>query len=224
MMWCVGVLTEEYRRRMYELLDLYARPWRADEPVICIDEKSKQLLRDSRGGLPMTSGMPRRIDYEYLRAGTRNIFVAVEPRAGRRFAQVTMRRSKPEFVRFAQRLIDGTYRSARRIHLVLDNLSTHFKRCFVDTLGAAAAQQLLRRVVFHYTPRHGSWLNMAEIELAALGRQCLNRRIGDQETLEFEVAAWQRHRNRERRKIEWTFTRQDADRKLGRHFVSKLTC
>ena len=172
----------------------------------------------------MTSGMPRRIDYEYLRAGTRNIFVAVEPRAGRRFAQVTMRRSKPEFVRFAQRLIDGTYRSARRIHLVLDNLSTHFKRCFVDTLGAAAAQQLLRRVVFHYTPRHGSWLNMAEIELAALGRQCLNRRIGDQETLEFEVAAWQRHRNRERRKIEWTFTRQDADRKLGRHFVSKLTC
>jgi hypothetical protein len=224
MMWCVGVLTEEYRRRMYDLLDLYARPWRADEPVICIDEKSKQLLRDSRDGLPMAPGMPRRIDYEYVRAGTRNIFVAVEPRGGRRFAQVTMRRSKPEFVRFAQRLIDGTYRSARRIHLVLDNLSTHFRRCFVDTLGAAAAQRLLRRVVFHYTPAHGSWLNMAEIELAALGRQCLNRRIGDQATLEIEVAAWQRRRNRERRRIEWTFTRQDADRKLGRHFVSQLTC
>jgi hypothetical protein len=224
MMWCVGVLTEEYRRRMYELLDLYARPWRADEPVICIDEKSKQLLRDSRGGLPMAVGVPRRIDYEYVRAGTRNIFVAVEPRAGRRFAQVTLRRSKSDFVRFAKHLIDGTYRSARCIHLVLDNLSTHFERCFIDTLGAADAHRLLRRVVFHYTPTHGSWLNMAEIELAALGRQCLNRRIGDHDTLEFEVAAWQRRRNRERRKIEWTFTRQDADRKLGRHFVSKLTC
>jgi hypothetical protein len=224
MMWCVGRLTEEYVRRMYDLLDLYARPWRADEPVICIDEKSKQLLRDSRPGLPMAAATPRRIDYEYVRAGTRNIFVAVEPRGGRRIVQVTKRRGKPDFVRFAQHLIDRAYRSARRIHLVVDNLSTHFKSCFVDMLGSAAATRLLRRVVFHYTPRHGSWLNMAEIELAALGRQCLNRRIGDQETLEREVAAWQRRRNAEHRTIEWSFTRQDADRKLGRHFVSKLAC
>jgi len=224
MMWCVGVLTEEYRRRMYDLLALYARPWRADEPVLCLDEKSKQLLRDARPGLPMTRGTPQRLDYEYVRFATRNIFVAVEPRGGRRFAQVTEHRGKADFVRFAQRLIDGAYRSARRIHLVVDNLSIHFKRCFVDTLGADAARRLLRRVVFHYTPKHASWLNMAEIELAALGRQCLNRRIGDATTLEREVAAWQRRRNAEHRTIDWTFTRQDADRRLGRHYVSKLTC
>lgn len=223
-MWCVGVLSEEYRRRMYDLLDLYARARRADEPVICLDEKSKQLLREARPGLPMAPGTPQRVDYEYVRCGTCNIFVAVEPRAGRRITQVTERRGKIDFVRFAQYLIDRAYRSARRIHLVVDNLSTHFKGCFVDTLGASAAQRLLRRVVFHYTPKHGSWLNMAEIEIAALGRQCLNRRIGDQQTIEREVAAWQRHRNAQHRTIQWTFTRQDADRKLGRHYVPKLTC
>lgn len=224
MMWCVAVLTEEYRGRMYELLDLYARPWRADEPVICIDEKSKQLLRASRPGLPMAPGMPARFDYEYVRSGTCNIFVAVEPRGGRRIAQVTAHRGKAEFVRFAQRLIEGAYRSARRIHLVVDNLSTHFRRCFVEMLGADAARRLLRRVVFHYTPKHASWLNMAEIEIAALSRQCLNHRIGDPKVMRREVAAWQRRRNAERRTIQWTFTRQDADRKLGRHYVSKLTC
>jgi hypothetical protein len=112
------------------------------------------------------------------------------------------------------------YCSARRIHLVVDNLSTHFRSCFVDTLGARAAKRLLGRVVFHYTPKHASWLNMAEIEIAALGRQCLNRRIGDKELLAREVAAWERRRNSERRTIQWTFTRQDADRKLGRHYVS----
>ena len=134
---------------MYDLLDLYARAWRADEPVICLDEKSKQPLRDSRPGLPMARGSLRRFDYEYIRSGTCNIFVAVEPRAGRRIAQVTKHRGKADFVRSARHLIDGAYRSARRIHLVVDNLSTHLKGCFVDTLGADAARQLLRRVVFH---------------------------------------------------------------------------
>jgi hypothetical protein len=223
MMWCVGVLTQEYRQRMYDLLDLYAKPWSANEPVVCVDEKSKQLLHDSRPSLPMVPGTPLRRDYEYVRSGTCNVFVAVEPLGGRRVTQVTDHRGKADFVAFAQHLIDTVYRSARRIHLVVDNLSTHFQSCFVDTLGAQAARKLLRRVVFHYTPKHASWLNMAEIEIAALGRQCLNRRIGDQKLLSREVAAWQRRRNAERRTIQWTFTRQDADRKLGRHYVSQLT-
>jgi DDE superfamily endonuclease len=223
-MWCVGVLTQEYRLRMYDLLDLYARPWSAREPVICVDEKSKQLLLDSRAHLPMVAGKPLRRDYEYVRTGTCNVFVAVEPLGGRRITQVTDHRGKAEFVAFAKHLIDTVYRSARRIHLVVDNLSTHFRSCFVDTLGERATRMLLRRVVFHYTPKHGSWLNMAEIEIAALGRQCLNRRIGDQKLLAREVAAWQRRRNSEHRTIQWTFTRQDADRKLGRHYVSNLTC
>jgi hypothetical protein len=219
-MWCIGRLTAEYRQRMYELLDLYTQPYRADQPVICIDEKSKQLLRHSRQPLPLTPGKPTREDYEYVRAGTCNIFVAVEPLGGHRIAQVTARRGKVDFIRFAEYLIRDVYRSARRIHFVVDNLNIHFKQCFVETLGPKAAQQLLRRVVFHYTPKHASWLNMAEIEIAALGRQCLNRRIGDRETIEREVTAWQQRRNKERRTIEWTFTRQLADRKLGSHYVS----
>lgn len=223
MMWCVGILTQEYRQRMYDLLDLYAKPWNANEPVVCVDEKSKQLLRDSRPSLPMVSGRPRRRDYEYVRSGTCNVFVAVEPLGGRRVTQVTQHRSKADFVAFAQHLINTVYQSARRIHLVVDNLSTHFRSCFVDTLGTRATNKLLRRVVFHYTPKHASWLNMAEIEIAAFGRQCLNHRIGDQKLLAREVAAWQRRRNSERRKIQWTFTRQDADRKLSRHYVSQLT-
>lgn len=223
-MWCVGALTEEYRLRMYDLLDLYARPWNATEPVICVDEKSKQMLLDSRAHLPMVPGTPLRRDYEYVRTGTCNVFVAVEPLGGRRITQVTDRRGKAEFVAFVQHLIDTAYRSARRIHLVMDNLSTHFRSCFVDTLGEPATRKLLRRVDFHYTPKHGSWLNMAEIEIAALGRQCLNRRIGDQDLLAREVAAWQRRRNAEHKTIQWSFTRQNADRKLGRHYVSNLAC
>jgi DDE superfamily endonuclease len=219
-MWCVGRLTAEYRRRMYELLDLYAQPYRADQPVICIDEKSKQLLRHSRPPLPLAPGKPARVDYEYVRAGTCNIFVAVEPRGGQRVTQVTDHRGKVDFIRFTQHLIRHVYRSARRIHFVVDNLNIHFKRCFVETLGPKAAHQLLRRVVFHYTPKHASWLNMAEIEIAALSRQCLNRRIGDRSTIQCEVTAWQQRRNAEHRTIEWTFTRQLADQKLGSHYVS----
>lgn len=222
-MWCVGVLTEEYRQRMYDLLALYARPLRCDEPVVCIDEKSTQMLAHSRAPLPMRPGVPLRQDYEYVRAGTANLFVAVEPKAGRRTVSVTERRAKRDFVGFIRDLLTRIYRRARRIHLVMDNLDTHFRRCFNDVLGEAAATKLLRRVVFHYTPKHGSWLNMAEIEISALTRQCLQRRIPGHEALRNEVHAWQRRRNRQRRTIEWTLTRQDADRKLGRHYVSKLT-
>ena len=154
-MWCIGALSEEYRKRMYELLQLYARPYRAHEPVICIDEKSKQLIRDSRPSLAIKPGVPAKCDYEYVRAGTCNVFVAVEPKGGRRVAEVTERRTKPEFVGFVQRLLEGTYASARIVHLVLDNLNTHFRRCFEQELGRPAARALLRRVRFHYTPKHG---------------------------------------------------------------------
>lgn len=219
-MWCIGALSAEYRRRMYELLELYARPYCAHEPVICIDEKSKQLICDSRPSLPMKPGAPAKCDYEYERAGTCNVFVAVEPKGGRRIAEVTQRRTKPEFVAFVQRLLHGNYASARIVHLVLDNLNTHFRRCFEQELGCTAARALLRRVRFHYTPKHASWLNMAEIEISIMERQCLARRVPDQASARREVKAWERRRNAERRGIDWTFTRQDADRKLSRHYVS----
>jgi hypothetical protein len=219
-MWCIGALTEEYRRRMYDVLELYARPYREQEPVICIDEKSKQLIQDSRPPQPMKPGAPAKYDYEYVRAGTCNVFVAVEPKGGRRVAKVTETRTKPEFVGFVQKLLERTYTSAHKVHLVLDNLNTHFRSCFEEVLGRPAARALLRRVEFHYTPKHASWLNMAEIEISVLERQCLARRLTDRATTRREVSAWQRRRNIERRCIDWTFTRHDADRRLGSHYVS----
>lgn len=223
-MWCVGVLTEEYRRRMYDLLALYAQPYRRAEPVVCVDEKSIQLLAHSRTPLALRAGAPLRQDYEYVRKGTCNLFVAIEAQAGRRTVEVTEHRGKVDFVAFVRHLLERVYRTARRIHLVVDNLNTHFRKCFDEVLGIEAAAALLSRVEFHYTPKHASWLNMAEIEIGVLSRQCLDRRVPDIRSLVSEVDAWQHRRNTERRTIEWSFTRQDADRKLGRHYVSKLTC
>ncbi len=205
---------------MYDLLDLYARPFRSGEPVICLDEKSKQLLKDSRTPLPIRPGVPVRQDYEYLRGGTCNLFVAVEPKGGRRTVLVTDRRTKPDFVAFVQYLLNTVYAKARRVHLVMDNLNTHFRKCFEEVLGAKAAKALLRRVVFHYTPKHASWLNMAEIEIGILDRQCLDRRLPDRATLVSEVDAWQQRRNADQCGIAWSFTRQDADMKMARHYVS----
>ena len=223
-MWCIGALTEEYRHRMYALLELYARPMSRAEPVICIDEKSLQLIGHSRTPLPMASCNPEKVDCEYVRHGTTNLFVAVEPKAGQRIVSVTQHRGKTDFVAFVGALLNNAYAKARRVHLVLDNLNIHFRKCFDDVLGQRAATKLLRRVQFHYTPKHGSWLNMAEIEIGILSRQCLDRRIDNRELLQCEVHAWQQARNAERRTIEWKFTRQDADQKLSRHYVSTLAC
>lgn len=205
---------------MYDLLDLYGRPFRAREPVICLDEKSKQLLKDSRQPVPIKPRRQMRLDYEYVRGGTCNLFVAIEPQGGRRTVQITDRRTKTDFVAFVQYLLEQVYATARRIHLVLDNLNTHFRKCFEEVLGIRAANTLLRRVVFHYTPKDASWLNMAEIEIGILDRQCLNRRLPDRDTLTREVDAWQRRRNDEQHRIAWTFSRQDADMKMATHYVS----
>ena len=218
-MWCIGELTDEYRSRMYDLLALYAKPRSRAEPVVCIDEKSLQLIGHSRAPLRMASHSPEKVDYEYVRNGTTNLFVAVEPKAGQRIVAVTARRGKVDFVEFVSNLLRNTYAKARRVHLVLDNLNTHFRKCFEDVLGKHAAAKLLRRVQFHYTPKHASWLNMAEIEIGILTRQCLDRRTATQDLLKSEVAAWQLDRNKEARTINWKFTRQDADAKLSRHYV-----
>ena len=219
-MWCVGRITAEYRKRMYGLLRIYARPYNAKEPVVCVDEKSKQLLRQTRAPLPLQPGRCAKEDYEYKRAGTRNIFMAVEPKGERRVVEVTARRTKSDFVSFVKQLVENVYAAAATVHLVLDNLNTHFRKTFVDVLGKAAATVLLRRVKFHYTPKHASWLNMAEIEIGIMDRQCTGQRIATAELLQTEVLSWQQKRNAERRGIQWMFTRQDADRKLRRHYVS----
>lgn len=150
--------------------------------------------------------------------------MAVEPKAGQRIVSVTERRGKIDFVAFVSELLTGAYARARRVHLVVDNLNTHFRKCFDNVLGTRAATKLLRRVEFHYTPKHASWLNMGEIEIGILSRQCLDRRIDSRELLRSEVDAWQQSRNVLQRTIEWTFTRPDADQKLGRHYVPQLAC
>jgi hypothetical protein len=223
-MWCIGELTHDYRHRMYHLLALYKKPLNEREPVVCIDEKSLQLIDHSRPPLPMSPAHPAKDDYEYVRRGTTNLFVAVEPKVGYREVSVTERRTKPDFVAFVTELLQGTYAEAKRVHLVLDNLNTHFRKSFEDVLGVRAAAKLLSRVRFHYTPKHASWLNMAEIEIGILTRQCLDRRLPNRDTLCTEVAAWQARRNDQRKTIEWNFTRQDADRKLARHYVPLPKC
>ena len=219
-MWCIGKITAEYRERMYELLALYAQPYRAQEPVVCVDEKSKQLLQQTRAAIAARPGQIAKEDYEYKRAGTRNIFVAVEPKGAHREVTVTARRAKPDFVAFVQRLVEEVYVQARTVHLVLDNLNTHFRASFEEVLGVRAARRLLRRVQFHYTPKHASWLNTAEIEIGIMERQCTNQRIGTEAHLRAGIAAWRRRRNRAGCGIQWKFTRQDADRKLSRHYVT----
>ena len=163
-MWCVPKLTSEFIERMEHLLDVYALPYNPQEPVICIDEKSKQLIADTRTTLPMTAHAQRRHDYEYKRNGTRNIFCAVEPKGGRRTITVTNRRTKRDFAQFVKKLIERNYAEAEVIHIVCDNLNTHNARSFQETFGKEETQRLLERIRFHYTPKHASWLDMAEIE------------------------------------------------------------
>lgn len=219
-MWCIAEITPEYRRRMYRLLDLYRMPYDPHHPVVCVDEKSKQLLANSRDSLAAKPGSPEKFDYEYKRNGTCNLFVAMVPKAGRRIVKVTDKRTKADFAKFVEQLVSIHFRTAAYIQLVVDNLNTHFKSSFYETMSKRKADRLLKRVRFIYTPKHASWLNMAEIEINVMDRQCTGVRIASKEQLASEVQQWSKKRNRDKSDIEWKFTRQDADKKLAKHYVS----
>lgn len=218
-MWCIQEITVEYRKRMYDILKLYNQPYNPLMPVIGLDEKPKQLIGDSRMPIPMKSGKAERYDYEYVRHGTANIFVAVEPRGGRRVVQVTGRRAKIDFAKFMEILVNK-YQAARKLRIVLDNLNTHNKESIVDAFGIKRAEKILRKVEFHYTPKHASWLNVAEIEIGVMDTECTDRRIPNKKSLSLEVKSWAARRNKQGKKINWRFTREDADKKLGKHYVS----
>ena len=219
-MWCITSITEEYRNRMYILLDLYQQEYDEQHPVICMDEKSKQLISDLRGIIPMKPGSAEKYDYEYKRNGTRNIFVAVEPLAGKRKVQVTQTRKKDDFAYFIKELVEKDYAKAETISLVLDNLNTHFACSFYKTFSKREAKKILDRITFYYTPKHGSWLNMAEIEINVMDKECLDRRIGEEEELKNQLKQWTKQRNKALKKINWTFTKKDADKKLSKHYVA----
>ena len=205
---------------MEEVLAVYTRPYDPTHPVVCLDETSKQLVSETRTPLPAEPGQPERVDYEYERQGTANLFMAVEPLTGQRHVTVTDRRTAVDFAQVVKALLEVHYPHAEKVVLVLDNLNTHKPAALYQAFEPAVAWRLLERLDIHHTPKHGSWLNMAEIELSVLSQQCLNRRIPDTATLTREVAAWQQARNADPRPVNWRFTTADARIKLKRLYPS----
>ena len=210
----------EFVCAMEDVLEVYTRPYDPTHPVVCLDETSKQLVAETRTPLPAEPGQPQRVDYEYERQGTANLFMAVEPLAGQRYVTVTDRRTAVDFARIVKDLLEVRYPHADKVVLVLDNPNTHKPAALYQAFEPAVAWRLLERLEIHHTPKHGSWLNMAEIELSVLSQQCLNRRIPDAVTLVREVAAWQQARNADPRPVNWRFTTADARIKLKHLYPS----
>ena len=205
---------------MEDVLDLYGEPYDPKRPVVCFDETSKQLVAEKRFPIPAKPGRPRRFDYEYKRNGTRNLFLFCQPRAGWRHVDVTERRTMVDFAHQMRWLVDEAYPEADKIRVVLDNLNTHRAASLYQAFSPGEARRIARRLEFHHTPKHGSWLNMAEIEFSVFSKQCLARRIGDEETLKREIAALEAQRNQARATIDWRFSTEDARVKLHRLYPS----
>ena len=205
---------------MEDVLDVYCRPYDPRRPQVCMDEASRQLLGDARPPLPAKPGQPRRGDYEYTRAGVADLFLVCEPLRGWRHVTVTDRRTRQDWARCIKDLVDLHYPDAERIVLVMDNLNTHSPVSLYETFAPEEAKRLADKLEIHYTPKHASWLDMAEIELSVLSRQCLDRRIPDKAMLEREVSAWEKDRNTAGGKVVWRFTTADARIKLKRLYPS----
>lgn len=205
---------------MEDVLEVYTRPYDPKRPLVCMDETSKQLIGETRQPLPLRGGRPRRYDYEYTRKGVSNLFMLFEPLAGRRQVKATDRRTSRDWADLMRELVDEHYPQAEAITLVLDNLNTHTTASLYEAFAPEEARRIARRLELHHTPKHGSWLNMAEIELSVLSQQCLDRRIPDKATLEREVAAWEVERNRSGATVDWRFTTDDARIKLKKLYPS----
>ena len=205
---------------MEDVLEVYTRPYDPLRPQICMDETSKQLLRDTKEPLPMQPARAERRDYEYERGGVANVFMFCEPLTGRRWVDITEQRTKVDWAHQIEELVDERYPQAERIVLVMDNLNTHTPASLYEAFDPTEAKRLASKLEIHYTPKHGSWLNMAEIELSVLSRQCLNRRVPDFETLYAEAHAWQQRRDEKGVRIDWRFSTDDARIKLKRLYPS----
>ncbi len=199
---------------MKDVVTLYAQPYNPARPTVCFDEQPVQLLAEARALRPLRPGFPRRRDYEYVRCGIRNLFLFIEPKMGQRHVLVTQRRTKDDFAKAMRYLVDDLHPQASVIDVVLDQLNTHAPESLIEIFGKAEADRLLAHLLFHHTPRHASWLNIAEITLSALTRQCLDRRIGDEWELGMEILAWEYRRNAEHQPVSWSF-----DWKRARRFV-----
>ena len=205
---------------MEDVLDVYHRPFDPDRPVVCVDEQPKQLVSETRVPLPPRPGTPARYDYEYKREGVANLFMVFQPLLGWRYVWPTERRTAKDFAEVLRWLAEDLYPDAERLVLVTDNLNTHTPACLYEAFEPARARAIAGRLEWHYTPKHGSWLNMAEIELAALAKQCLGRRIGSLDQLARQVAAWEDERNERAVEARWQFTTAKARIKLRRLYPS----
>lgn len=218
-MWCIPRADAEFVARMENILDLYEHPYNPARPLVCFDETSKQLIEETRLPLPMKPGQVLRYDYEYKRNGTRNLFLFFEPLVGWRHIDVTERRTKLDFAHQMRWLVDMAYPDVEAIDVVLDNLNTHTYAALYETFEPAEARRLARKLVFHYTPKHASWLNMAEIEFSVISRK-LGPRVPDEQTLTHKVVAVELSRNESSSSVDWQFTTDDARIKLNRLYPS----
>ncbi len=205
---------------MEDVLEVYQRPYDPRRPVVCLDEQSKQLVKETRQPIPVQPGHPARCDYEYERNGTANLFMMFEPLAGRRRVKVTDRRTRVDFAEVIRERVDKDYGDADKVVLVMDNLNTHKPASLYEAFEPAEARRIMARLDIHYTPKHGSWLDMAETGLRVLSKQCLDRRIPDQQTLIDEVAAWELPRTEAECRVDWPFTTENARIKLKRRYPS----
>lgn len=215
-MYIPPTASAEFVCHMEDVLEVCTQPYDPNRPQVCMDETNKQLLPEVREPIPAQPGQAQRVDYEYQREGVADLFMFFEPLVGKRFVQVTDQRTRKDWAQAMKTLADEVYPQAEKIVIVMDNLNTHSPVSFYQTFEPEEALRLTNRFEFHYTPKHGSWLNMAEIELGVLVRQCLNRRIPDKVSLDQQVTAWQNDRNAKLVKVDWRFTTADARIKLKR--------
>lgn len=215
-MWCIPAVNAEYVARMEDVLELYAEEPDPSRPVVCFDETPRQLIGEARVPIRAEPGKPARVDYEYVRNGTANVFMFVDVNRPWRHAKVTDQRTCIDFAECMRDLVDEHYPEAEKIRVVLDNLSAHSAAALYQAFEPAEARRILSRLEFHFTPKHASWLNMVEIEIGVMVKQCLDRRIADKATLISEIAAWERRRNATKARINWMFTVDRARQKMGR--------
>jgi len=213
-MWCIAEITPEYRERMFALLDLYEKPYNKREPVVCLDESPCQLTQYTKKSIPAKPGKPGKYDSEYKRLGVTNIFAVVEPLAGKHFPSIRTRKTGADFA-IILKMISDNYTKAITIHLVMDNLNTHCEKSVTNYFGLKEGKKLWKRFTVHYTPKHGSWLDMAEIEISVIKSQAIGkRRIDSEQELKKIVKAWSKRANKAESKIIWTFTKRKAKKKF----------